>query len=600
MAQQDPNQEDDSSSGPTFYPQGPANGPGALGALRMIMGGQQLPGTDLIEKMASQPVLDPSTKWLRAAGAAISPEANGNFAAGMGGALGALANTQSEEAKPKAQYMPIVAQALLQRQMQAFNMQLQSNKLLGEFDGTISSSVGGLLTQPNGVRPQDVYNAVGNLVQQGRVPMQYAQTWLANMPADPTALSSWLKTKVVGATSPKDAMSISSPDLKPQTTNGGVAMVNTNANAGPTPVGAVPGGVPQTAPDPKAFEPTVVETPYGKYAHYPFLGKAALVGSPENQTLAAQNEAIRASMSRQAVAPQGAPPQPPPQQPQPMPPQAPPQSTPQPAAPPQPGPGPGPGSPAAAPPTLAPVAGPGPQAGGSTSLGVDPVALEQQKAQVTKQTDDFVAYQKDLNGRLQALQDVLTRAGQMRDYLKDFRTGATAEARMKVAGGLKDLLLSAGVPTEQAAALGDKLMDGKLSSAQAFQKLAGTGAMDALKSAAGPGQRFTQAEFGVFSKNSPNLMMDPSAIEKILNVFSKGYQQTAAERDFVQKQLAAGTPMPAIRPMWSKFNEQRTLPLVQNNVAAGTTGAPTQGVLGNSVSGRRIVTGPDGVPRYAD
>jgi hypothetical protein len=140
------------------------------------------------------------------------------------------------------------------------------------------------------------------------------------------------------------------------------------------------------------------------------------------------------------------------------------------------------------------------------------------------------AYAEDLGGSLDALRNVQLRLTEMKDLVKNFQTGASAEYRLKAGAWLRDLGVSLGLSPKQADTIGESMAKGDIGSAQAFQKLAVQGTLDILK-AANP--RFTQAEFGVLSQNNPNLMLDPASLDKMMNFMTRQYLfKSAEQREF--------------------------------------------------------------------
>lgn len=530
--------QENTNGGGAVDPGNPLGGMmGGLGALHMMLSGQPLAGSDQIDEMAkglTGPIMDPSTKWLKFAAGALAPTAGGRFNESMSNALGALGGAQSEEAQLKAKYLPIVAQALLQRQMQQFTMAQNAYKLNTEFEQAATGALTGLLSDkdPNAVSVPAVVNTLKSLVAQGRIPAQFAQQYFQSVPPDaqqnPEKLRSWLMSRAVGSMEPNARLPAVTPKVELRSPTEGTAPFNVNPSAGTTGVGPMGGGAPATL-KPADRLPVGVETPQGPAIRMPTTGKAAIAGSPEATAITA--EAL----------------------------------------------GGGGGAP-------------------SRSLVQDPATNEADKTS----GGDFTKYQGSLADRVTSLQDVNQRIAQMREYTAKFRTGATAELRMKAASTMKDLLLSAGAPEQQAAALGDKLMGGDLTSAQAFQKVAVQGAMEALRSAMQSG-RITQGEFAVFQRASPNLGMDPNGLEKVNNYFAQLLRNSNAEQNFITQQRAAGVPVNGIRAGWANYAQTHgyVSPTITTNEAKGSPGTPSRAVLGVDNEGRRMRINPaNGLPEY--
>lgn len=541
---------------------------GGLGAMRILAMGQPLPGAKQLDDLANTPVMDPSTKWLRYAQGALR---GGNFAENMGNALGGYADATDKESELRAKYLPIVAQALLQRQGMMLNQANTQFKLQGEWDDALSGGLTGLMSQGNRIDPQSVVQMAVGTAQQKGIPPVYVQQWLGSLPSTPDGLAAYARAKSVSGMGKDTRLGAVSPKVELPNTGGGLTPMNTNPNA-PGGVGPQPGGVPMSLKPEDALLETV-DTPRGKFVFSKVTGKAALAGSPEAQALAAEAQAaVRSNPG--AMLPGGAPPQ---------------------IA--VPGVVPDASRPAGAPPL--------PGAAPSTSLGVDPGALEAEK----KYGGEFGAYQAGLDDKIGALADLSTRVGQMTKYQQDFRSGATAEMRGKGAAWAKDILLSFGVPQAQADTVANGMAGGKIDSMQAFQKLSVQGAMEALKSAmqnssGGNAGRMTQAEFGIFAKNNPSLETDPRAIEKIYAFLAEQYRKGLAEQAFVSRELKRGAPIQEIRSTWAQMQgASSNAPTVTQGVIKGTTkppGGAQTSKLGTSLSGKKIRQNAEGDWEYVE
>jgi hypothetical protein len=273
---------------------------GGLGAMRLMMSGQGLPGQEQLDKLADQPIMDPSNKWLHFAAGALRPTQGGRFGDEMSNALGALAGANDKEAELRAKYMPIIASALLQRQQMAFSMATAQTKLTAEWDGLLTAGLTGLLTQPN-VTHEQVMGVIKGNVLKGRVPLQFAQQYANLIPTDPRELRSYIMSKSVSAQNPEARQTSVTPKIDITGTGGSQTPMNTNPLAGP--VGPTGPGFPNT-PTIAESKPTVVETPQGPMAHAPLTGKAGPVGSPEGVALT--QEAV-AGAGRPLGVPPGAP-----------------------------------------------------------------------------------------------------------------------------------------------------------------------------------------------------------------------------------------------------------------------------------------------------
>jgi len=513
---------------------GPGIGYGGLSSMRLA-------GADQLDQLANQPIVDPSTKWLKFAAGALDPSAGGKFGNAMGNAVGALAGQQNVEAELRAKYLPIVAQALLMRQQQAISIQQHQQKLLGDWDAALTGQLTGLLRKPS-FTTEDVQRTIGGVVRLGQVHPAFALQYWQNMPKDsPEEMRAYIMSKAIGGMGSNERVGAVSPKVELKNPNEGFTPANINPNA-PQPVGPMKGGIPPTL-TPKDRLPVGVDTPQGPMVRDPVEGTAAFVGSPGAQALS--QGATRGLLPEPLVgAPGGAPGQPTPQVPMPV--------TPPP----------------------------------SVSAQQNLARNEADKGAGTS----FSKYEDALNAEVSTMSDLVFRTKQLQEYAKAFRTGATGDIRSKGAAFAKDVALSLGASQQYADKLGNGIAGGDVASAQAFHKLAVQSAMQSLKAAAGPGQRFTQAEFQKFQDANLNLDMDPRAMETISNFVMDQARKVSAEQEFVAKARAANMPIPQIRVEWerekAKINENQ--PVKIGNVLKGTIGPSSRTRIGTDVDGRKM------------
>lgn len=509
-------------------------GLGGLSSIKMSMSGPDMAGTDQIEQLASQPVIDPANKWLRYAAASIAPTRGGSFGESFANSLDAYAGANEREAELRAKYLPIIAQALLQRQMQAVTIQQNQAKMTKDWDATLVGGLTGLMSSPTGVNPQSIREMAIARVRQGQVPEAFAAQWLNNVPKDPTSLGEWARGRAISVMGDDARLGAASAKIEMRSPTEGTVPFNANPNA-PQPVGPMPGGTPSTLKPADAL-PTTVSTPAGLRSTFPTLGKSAIAGTPEAQALT--QEALGGTPGTAPGLPPGAP-----------------------------------GRPGGAP---------------STSAAEDPARREADKTYA----DEYGKYKSELDNKVSALADLNSRIAESRSLVKDFRPGASGEMRTRIASWVSDLAQTMGLSQAQVDSITAKVAQGDVSSAQAFQKLAVQGAMEALKAAMGPGQRMAVAEFQQFSTvGNPNLNTDPRAMEKIQNFLAEQYRKSLMEQDYLTKEYARGAPLNEIRNSWSQMQSTKNPPARVDNAAMGATrkgSPPTTTTLGVSNSGRKM------------
>lgn len=503
----------------------PASG-GALTALRdAAYSGAPL--KESMDYLLGSQVIDPSTKWHAYAAAALKP-ASGGFGESMGNAVGALAGAQTQESELKAKYIPLVAQAMIQRQMQMAQLAMNQWRLNQEFDQAGTGALTGLLSKRGEITSGDVVNALGSAVQRGMLPPEHAKRIYGSLPFDegPDAVRAHIQRMAISRTAPNEALTATTPKVTIEDTGGEKTPVNTNPLAGSMPLGATP----QVPPVPKSLAP--VEK------------------LPEVKTDTAGNPTLVDRVNGQTSYP-------------------------------------------------TPVANPA-LTGGKENAPVAPeVKTPAGKALDEAGGKDLGDYSKQLNSRVEAMRDVQNRFGEMRKLVGDFRPGAAGEMRAKLGSWVDDLAKSLGLSPEQARKMSKTVGGGDISSAQAFQKLAVQGAMEALQAAMNNG-RITQGEFGVFRQNSPSLAMDADAIDKMMNFVTRQYQLASTEQAEFNKFRKTNADVLSWPSVWNaRARELGYFPVVEaEGSGKGSPKARTQATVNVSKSGKRIRLNDQGVYEY--
>lgn len=144
---------------------------------------------------------------------------------------------------------------------------------------------------------------------------------------------------------------------------------------------------------------------------------------------------------------------------------------------------------------------------------------------------------------------VMKTVGEMRSALKSIDTGGGAEIREKL-GGIADAL---GFPRETV----DKIANGDRGASQELQKLMVNTVMAQIKQQLPAGSRMAQQEFQVFQEKNPNLGTDPRAIQKIFNFWTKNYNQSVAQQDWLAEHLESGGKITDWPRLWAKEAQKR-------------------------------------------
>lgn len=196
-------------------------------------------------------------------------------------------------------------------------------------------------------------------------------------------------------------------------------------------------------------------------------------------------------------------------------------------------------------------------------------------------------YYEDLDQSLQALRNTQMRLGEMRQLVTQYRPGAAGDLRLQLGAWAKDLGQTLGLTPEQSAAISSSIAKGDVSSAQAFQKLAIQGTIDILKAAT---PRFTQAEFAVVSKNSPNIILDPAAFDKMQNFMTNQYRYKSAESQEFMNYYKSGKDITNWPNEWNKMSQQLgyVKPTYVSNISQGSRGSPSSTRVGVALDGRPV------------
>ena len=142
------------------------------------------------------------------------------------------------------------------------------------------------------------------------------------------------------------------------------------------------------------------------------------------------------------------------------------------------------------------------------------------------------AYSKQLNEDTQGVQSQLQMLQQMQDLSAQFKGGAGASVKMKLAG----LAQAMGMPKDTV----DQIGLGDYAAAQAFEKYTVQNTMNVLRQAIGGQGRLTNLEFEQFLHSNPNLDTDPRAVQKILSFSQKLYKLKVAEQQGMSAWVKSG------------------------------------------------------------
>ena len=505
--------EDDSGA----PPQRPMfQGPQAWGPLATLQQAAQLSAGGLsMEDLDA--AIRPETQHLAFAAGALRP-AWGGFGEALANAFGEQANAQMKEAELRARYLPQIAQAQMQRQLQMMQIAAQQQKLIEGYRDVGVGSLTGLLSLQEPLTGQHVIQALGAEAARGTLPQQMAQQIYDSLPVkDPVALRQEIQRLAVSRMGGNEAFGAVTPKVDMQDTGKGVVPLQTNPTAG-VPVGPYAPG--RTAP--KSMTP----------------GEAVQVTEDQagNQIIVNKEQG---TVSRPTPAPAG---------PQPM-----------------------------------------------TVSGV-----EAEKGL----GNDAKDYVKSLNDKVSTMRELTGRFNEMRDKIGNFTPGAMGEYRQVLGSWVKDIGQTLGLSPEAANALATKLAKGDIGDAQAFQKLAIQGAMEAVRAAQGSAQNISNADFAAFLKSNPSLATDPKALDSMMNYASEQYRKATIEQNELFAYRDQGGDLAKWPNEWNKRSIELglTKPVKTTGTAKGSNPATpkTRSAVGTDLSGRKIKQAPDGTWVYED
>lgn len=165
------------------------------------------------------------------------------------------------------------------------------------------------------------------------------------------------------------------------------------------------------------------------------------------------------------------------------------------------------------------------------------------KAFNTATGTQMAAYKADLDTRVNQGFELGRRLQQQQQLMGDFRTGATADVRNRVASFARDM----GAPENIVQGLGG----GDPSAAQAFNKYSAQTALEQLRQSVG-NNRILKTEYDAFAKANPNLTTDPNAIRKIAAFQQHTYQNDYAQQQALQQYEHSGQPIADFPAHWER------------------------------------------------
>jgi hypothetical protein len=146
----------------------------------------------------AQRFIDPKARHRAFAAGIMKPKATGHFSEAYGNALAGYNAAADKDAELLTKYMPIVQRAAQARAQAKLQAQQAAR-------ATLDTTMASLLTQPQ-FSPQLAQQAIGALVQQGRVPRDMAEAYRDSLPQDPEALRAFVTQQAISRVDPYRAV----------------------------------------------------------------------------------------------------------------------------------------------------------------------------------------------------------------------------------------------------------------------------------------------------------------------------------------------------------------------------------------------------------
>lgn len=210
-----------------------------------------------------------------------------------------------------------------------------------------------------------------------------------------------------------------------------------------------------------------------------------------------------------------------------------------------------------------------------TPLGPPPAVVQGSIQNI----EDFNKYRVNLDDRIASGEQTLRQIASIQPLLEQTRTGGGSDKRLALA----KLAQAFGAPDDVVGTI----TGGDVGAAETFAKKTLDMAFSELKAAIPPGTQITNSEVMAKWRNSPQLEMDPRAIENIFNFSKKTVQYFQEEREFLMKW--DGRPKDA-RAAWTREALKRGL---LENATSANAQAPA---LGGSTVLRRGAGVPADIP----
>ena len=532
-------------------------------------------------------MINPDAKWYAFMSGMSKPQPT--FGGNLSDAMGALSNSMYKESELKAQYLPLMANAMATQA----NRLLEAQKLMwtqGEaYNQRAISGLVPLLRTGQPIAPEQVHQVLSNLIATNQLPANLGAEYFRQVTQkNPTDASEAIRGLLMTSLKPEGQEGAVAPPMEYSNLGGMDVARPKETRYGLTPPIA-PTQMPRS-PAPQA--PSIQTSPGGPLVVSPDQGTAAPANSPLARSIAAQANSLRfpGMPGGAGPAPAGAP----------VPPVAasgqPPAAGASPGAPPQAG-GPVPSAMTGAPghPASDIPAFPMPSRFMTGPSGT-PIDNPHYEASMADRTADRAQFMKDTTSNSAAVaqgQSLLMRMDRIQKYAAIAKTGDLAPLRYDLGATLRDLSGTFGLSPEQSKALGDKIANSGASADSNQDALSALGAMmkeqagmalESLRSSAQglSAMRPSQLEFMKFAESVSNPSMPPEQLQRLRQAAYQAQARETAElnerkRWLVSRSAGVDPDFSQFPMIWNeKLSQQfpNTTPITTPGVGQGSVGSP--------------------------
>jgi hypothetical protein len=195
--------------------------PGMIGGLQALAYGTGNPSplgglAQMAAQLAPNEEQRRSSEWLAFAGGLGSPNNSGG--SNLGAGIAAMANDRLERDKLQAQYIPILAQALMQQQAATLSASTASREYLAKLNPVIDTQLASMRTGNATPTYTDVIQRIMQVGREYQAPESVLLSRIASVPANPEEIPAYLDRLAVAGAGPDKLIPTLSTNAAGQTT----------------------------------------------------------------------------------------------------------------------------------------------------------------------------------------------------------------------------------------------------------------------------------------------------------------------------------------------------------------------------------------------